>query len=621
MLWDEFGLMAPKEPESPAPDAYATAEEAVFAIICHGHSRTTFRSPYALNSQAAASAICAGINSLSLVRGKFIEWETAIPHVSEYDAKKTLWDASQSWAEANWPAAVIELREEAIKYFNEQYFSEIDTFHRFIARWQRLKNDSLLLGMLLSALEQENTLLDSQVRRLRLFKGDQVSAARVLRVIRAPRSSFHYRDEFASLIAEWAGDSVWGQLQYLLWHTGAQSEQKLTSLDVPSQSITNVAVLLREFGILKFERSSYELAELSAEARASWRRELKTVVGNDQLLRQATTEVLLWFGSPREDRAVLFAVLELYRDDLQQHIPFFLGHADLLVRRRARALIDLDGQEPDVMSLLEPKQSMPNHASMRSTNSLAPRTWIGDARIEQLIERHLDKVAGEVGSAIRKSLDSGEESHVMLLFERLRAEFSSITHRLQAFAAENNANEYLSLILQYRIVGKHEEGGRGVGSEKFSADICLLMEACDSGRRFARRASLIQAKRMYQKKKVDYYPFKKSQLDALAEQTLASFLLLLGPECDGIRIPIIPARLTLDLVERGSLCDQISLPYASQLGKGIATWLLEDVIGLWTGDWNQEIIARAEGRMSREPYILAEIKVDRVRKGPDGWPT
>jgi hypothetical protein len=60
-----------------------------------------------------------------------------------------------------------------------------------------------------------------------------------------------------------------------------------------------------------------------------------------------------------------------------------------------------------------------------------------------------------------------------------------------------------------RVVGKPEEGGPGVCTKRFSADVCLLFAARDSGKRFARRASLLQAKRLYRKRSaldVDYYP-------------------------------------------------------------------------------------------------------------------
>jgi hypothetical protein len=275
------------------------------------------------------------------------------------------------------------------------------------------------------------------------------------------------------------------------------------------------------------------------------------------------------------------------------------------------------------MELLRPNRSTPRPMHSSTTSGLRPaRTWIGDARIEGLIEDTLNEAARSAGADINRALASGEETHVTVLFERLRGAFSAISDRLARLAAETNANKRLSLKLEHRIVGKHEEGGPGVGSERFSADVCLLFKACDSGRPFARRASLLQAKRLFRRKgalDVDYYPVDTSQLEDLAAQTMASFILLVGPECGGVCAPVIPARLFLDLVERGHSSTQIAPADASRLGRGIGSWLLEDVIGLWTGDWTTAIVDRAEGGKDRGPFLLVEIVVDRVRKGPDGW--
>jgi hypothetical protein len=89
---------------------------------------------------------------------------------------------------------------------------------------------------------------------------------------------------------------------------------------------------------------------------------------------------------------------------------------------------------------------------------------------------------------------------------------------------------------------------------------------------------------------------------------------------EGVTMPVIPARLFLDLGDRGMPANQIGPQAAAQIGKSIAAWLVEDVIGLWTGDWSPPIIQRAIGGEGREPYLLVTISAEIVPKGPDGWP-
>jgi hypothetical protein len=90
------------------------------------------------------------------------------------------------------------------------------------------------------------------------------------------------------------------------------------------------------------------------------------------------------------------------------------------------------------------------------------------------------------------------------------------------------------------------------------------------------------------------------QLEDLAGQTMVSFLILVGPECDGVSVPVIPARLFLDLVDRGRLATQIAPVDASRLGRGIGAWLLEDIIGLKA----QISSARSAYRRNRRPGAL-----------------
>ena len=69
----------------------------------------------------------------------------------------------------------------------------------------------------------------------------------------------------------------------------------------------------------------------------------------------------------------------------------------------------------------------------------------------------------------------------------------------------------------------------------------------------------------------------------------------------------------------GDPANQMAPAKAANLGKGIGTWLVDDVVGLWTGDWNAELVERAEGGPDREPFLLVELVVDRVHTGRDGW--
>ncbi|MFP3606072.1 hypothetical protein [Paraburkholderia sp. SIMBA_053] len=610
------------------PENYPSAQEAIRAIERISVLRKGFNiygDGPPLNDRAAALAIVEGAETLP-IDGPFLAYLDALTeYVDDDDACESIRAMLRLRADENWDTFVESLREKSLRLFAEHGYSADDKFREFMFRWDRLRSDATLLDRLVEAMRGSALSPATAIARLRLLEGDCTAAQRVRAAAMAQKSSsskrgpFDWRGEYSALIDGWATNTVWGQLEYLLWNDTA-GEKIATRLPVSfSKRVTGTAALLKEFGILA-DDSEYTLEELSPETRASWRRELKSVIGDDTELRNAAAEALLWYGEKWRDRAVLFAVLELYEAEGEEPLRRYLEHPDLLVRRRARAIIDMMRVEPDAMELQTARQNERLRASISAEPVESPKTWIGDVRTERLIRMTLDEAASGAASAIGKSLDSGEETHVMLLFERLRSAFSAISGRLALLATEAGANEHLSLRLDYRIVGKREEGGPGIRTKTFSTDICLLIDARENGVRFARRASLIQAKRLYRGRghAADYYPLKTVQLEDLADQTLASFLLLLGPTCEGVTIPVIPARLILDLVERGDSASQIAPAKAAGLGKGIGSWLVDDVIGLWTGDYDAEIVERAEGGAERQPFVLVELVVDRVRLGRDG---
>lgn len=609
---------------------YSNADAALADILGEAHDREIARvfswSPddqrAPVHWRAAAAAIVADPGNLHLDDEIFWQLNRALHSAPDTTAANEIRMVSSVWADTHWRMIENSAREMALDLFCKSSYVFSQDFGSFVDSFPRLRSDGQLLESALGSFERGVPDANAAVGQLRVLGGDEIAAARVVAGVTS-QSGFSEYDDLASLIAEWAGASVWGQLQHLLWRRATEERRSQTVLEDVADAVERAAELLHELGLTITGSQSYRLSELSGETRASWRHELRTVVGDAERLKAAVTEALLWFGSPRDDRAVVFAVLDLYASHELAAIERFRSHRNGLVRRRAAAVLDLANGVPDAGALLRRRGAPKTAAGSEPGDGLGrSRTWIGDGRIERLMEDALDAVTRSFGDQVRRTRDSGEETHVAILFERLAGAFSKISDRLAAYAAETNANERLEFKIEHRLVGKAEEGGKGIGADRFSADICVIFEAREDGRPFTRRASLVQAKRIFVRQaalEVDYYPVDASQLRDLADQTMAGFLLLVGPACEGVSMPVIPARLFLDLVERGEPSTQIAPAVASRLGKGLGTWLVEDVIGLWTGDWKEQLLAKAKGGEGREPFLLVEITADRVRRGPDGW--
>jgi hypothetical protein len=527
-------------------------------------------------------------------------------------------EAMDGWVRKRWSIFEVDWRGEALKLFKGNGFG-YRAFQDFIDRWPQLGSDPELLADVIETFERDPRDIEDKAGRLRALTGTIASVKIVIEVITQHNAGPKVSRELASLIAEWAGETVWGKLQYVIWQTDTMAYRSQVDLTVPD-SVRIVATHLAQLGLTTGSaRPGFRISDLSADTRAAWRRSLRAAIGTDLELRAAVTEALLWFGQPRDDRAILFTVLELHPESLNEAMESLRDHPSELVRLRAKAVLDLANGEPDAAELLRIPRRARDAGAPGEQQSV---TWIGDARIEGLIKAALADAAREFGAEVRRTVDSGEETHVAILFERLRNALRGVTARLAAMAAETDANERLALKLEHRIVGKHEEGGAGVGTDRFSTDVCLLFEARYAGAQPFARRSLLQAKRLHRRgaaRDVEYYPVDRVQLEDLAGQTLASFLMLVGPMSEGITMPVIPARLFLDLAEGGMLPNDISPQAAARIAKSLSAWLVEDVMGLWTGDWNTAIVDRAAGSEGREPYLLVNLSAEIMRRGPDGW--
>lgn len=615
---------------SDTPTGYDSVTDAIGAIIRVHRAKNApyewgrhMESVAPVNEEAATRLFETESGSLPLKSAVFQELDDAISIVKDYYCHSKIRAILERWAAANWSVVAEGQREAALHHCVQPYYSpDLDPFRNLVTLRPRLAVDPLLRTSIIQEIVLNNISLDTGIKRLLCLHGDQASSLDVLKLAITSSRSDETRNDIASLIAQWAGVSVWGRLQYLIWSGGRGTKCDQAYGNESVQKIFAVVKLLREFGIRGLNDAGYKLSELSAESISSWRRQLKNVIGKDYELRHCTAEALLWFAAAKDDHAVLFTVLELYDHDQDEYLKILLDHPDNLVVRRATAIIGMIQGEPDTMSVLLSRRSASVSTVSEAHDGFKnARTWLNDARIELLVESTINQAAAKVGRDVNRTLDSGEETHVTHLLTSLSFAFESISKELAALAAETKENEWLSFTLDHRIVGKPEEGKPGVGSKRFSTDVCIIFEARDSGKTFAHRASLVQAKRLFRrdgkKSILDHYLIKKAQLHDLAEQTMASFVMLVGPECDGVTMPVIPARLMHDLIERGQQTTQLSPAKASRLGKGIGTWLIEDIIGMWTGDWSEKIVLRAKGGTDREPYILATVIVDRVRRGRD----
>ncbi|KRP76526.1 hypothetical protein [Pseudomonas lactis] len=607
-LYDEgFDFIERKTIE--APDHYQSVEAAIEAVIKFAQDRMTFNQT-PINWQAFENSLTQGLENLCLSGAKY---------ASLYDALKSIgYSANTSRTQVvDYGLARWETLKDAIRTLATGHISRHNSgvhctqFRNVIEDFPPLADDKKIFEQLIDLIESRHTNLETLIHQMRALNGDETRAVRVLRAIGAAgyRCADH---QFALLCAQWAGTSAYGKLQFALWYAPAQPDREQVVCDVTiSKKIEKLASLLFEFGVgSKTGQNHYNLHGLNSAMKTSWREEVSAVVEGDKALATATLETLFVMGPAGEEDELLSVAIKLADKKTQDELSTFVGTETTLANRRARACISLLRENPDVLDLMLVSYQPIAPRTVAGADQV-PRTWLDNPRIEQLFEAAVNDMARRAGGEIFDNLHAGEETHVGEFFKDLKYCLETLSRQLAFAAKELDAHERFDFSLSQRIIGKPEEGGEGVDYDRFSTDICLIFKAMDEGVCLTERVTLIQAKRLQIiSDRRHVYSLKRDQLNDIAMQTLASFLLLLGPAQGGRCLPVISASLMVDLMKQNKTMS-LSPSRAAGLGKSFGTWLLEDVIGLWTGDKSEKLVKKANGQENGRPRLIYEFLVQR----------
>lgn len=527
--------------------------------------------------------------------------------------KEAFSEALELWRMNAWPGHRRELVDELAQNFGSHGYTG-DRLRDHLENWPELRGEAQVVRAGITKLFSAGRFFKEHLDDLIELKGTQVDAREALTAIVALRAHDN-GDLVADLLAKWVGDSVWGQLMVALW-AGIPEARRL-----PKQ-IVETAHLLRQLPVSSAESlDGFVLSDLSGASRAAWRRSLSAAIGDDAELQGAVGEALLWFGSNSEDLLAQFAALEINEPDPDTALKPLLDHPSRFLALRARSALDIRAKAADPMEPLL-TQSEPSDAVAEPTHPLPPsRTWLGDARLEHMLRTAFAKAASSSAKEVPLTASSGEENLVGKLFERLRGACEQVTQDAAILARETDRGERLTISLSHRVIGKAEEGKEGLRKGlRFSTDVTLIVRARrGSEPPFSKRATFIQAKRVRRGDPPEtfHYAVDMRQMNEIALQSSSSFLLSVGPEVAGVTMPVIPARLMVDRFGVEVAERRFHPDMAAKLGRSLAGWLVDDVIGLWTGDPDELAVAKASAGAGDCDTIIVEVEVALVTADPE----
>lgn len=82
-------------------------------------------------------------------------------------------------------------------------------------------------------------------------------------------------------------------------------------------------------------------------------------------------------------------------------------------------------------------------------------------------------------------------------------------------------------------------------------------------------------------------------------------------------MPVIPAQLMVDKFGIEVAERRVHPDMAAKLGRSLAGWLVDDVIGLWTGDPDEHAVAKASAGAGDRDTIIVEVEVALLPADPE----
>ncbi|MBD9538947.1 hypothetical protein IB276_05765 [Ensifer sp. ENS04] len=560
------------------------------------------------NWNAVGVAIESGLDRLNLTFARLQGTLQALRHCASDEIRDHVKNTLEGWVRATGTPAVPGIVDVALAKLENSYYYD---FAYFVEHWPFLKTEPTLIdGVITRLVARQNR----ATRCLGLLHGTREDAERLHRRWLMNDPSLTPNQELARAFYDWSNGSAWGQFQYCLW---SPSDAKDDGGRAVRQTISDLVDELRQLPLNgKGLDTDLDLLAMSPHSRAAWRRALRRRVDGEPELCSTVLETVLWLAQNRADEFALFTVLELVPEPNVNELKTLIHHPAHVVRLRATAALELATGVDDAHDLV-----LRTARTVRSTESLEDsRTWIGDRRIETVLESAFSRAVVALADEMRATVDSGEETHVAILFERLRSEAEFATRDIARLASEAGHTERVAVSFERRIVGRAEEGKEWLlKGRSFSTDICLVLSARRKGKLFAERATFLQAKRLTHDGRREYYKVDLSQMADLSAQTPSSFLLLVGPLIGSLAMPVIPARLVVEWSDASRGYRRIVPEMAARLGRSLAPWLVSEVVGLWTGDYSEAAVEKARGTETGRPTTVFELSVDVVPVSGDDF--
>ncbi|MBU8897003.1 hypothetical protein KRR26_15395 [Corallococcus sp. M34] len=323
---------------------------------------------------------------------------------------------------------------------------------------------------------------------------------------------------------------------------------------------------------------------------AAWRQQVAVRMGRKPVLRKAAIEFFLWCAPDEASSEAELTVLGLARTATDRRlVRRFLEHPSPRARFRALALQNWFqggvGKGTKPLAPTEPATPATLTEALRHLHAtravpMGGRTWLRDRDLEELLLGAVGRVESEFALRYAERFREPPEELVAHLLSGIQEEFARIRADVSSLLA-NGQPVPVELGFTVRRKAPVPE------QEHDSVELAFVVTAEMAGMVRTRRVARMQVARLEQRGEGQWLPtfrLARERVDALLARTESAFCLLLVPAFVRPECWVVPAKLARGVMEaQGSLTGLPREP-AQRVARGLAPWLIYDLLGLWTGD-------------------------------------
>lgn len=265
------------------------------------------------------------------------------------------------------------------------------------------------------------------------------------------------------------------------------------------------------------------------------------------------------------------------------------AHATTLLVRHG-VVSDQTGPSSSGRDLLEPLEPIAGH------------TWLNDLALEQAIYLNARQAEREFAVEYARAFARHESMITLRAMEIVAKSLNEMGRRLHENMLRINStrNQRDQWTLEWRDCTPYRQ------EKKTGADLGILLTVRIAKQFEWKKALLIQVKKMQEGKRKSGERFwrgswliERAQMETLNNQTDASFYWLMSPEDFSPSQRILPASLTMGIVQQATSANidkpTIGDGAVSRCSHSLAHFLLYDVISGWHGSSNNRLVGFASG--------------------------